>query len=93
MTAPLDPHAHIAMLQGELQSANRELSWARLKIQSLLEALRRERIDKYGPRSETLSDLQLSLLDEEPGVTGEEVAANPSRDGASCRRICRAKNK
>ena len=63
---------------GDLQ---RELAWARLKIQSLEEQLRLERIEKLGPRSETLSDLQLELLaDEEPGVTRDEVEAESRRE-------------
>ncbi len=57
------------------QSAEQELEYARLKIRVLEERLRLERIAKYGKRSETLSDLQLELLDLEPGVSGEEVAA------------------
>lgn len=71
--AVLDPQAHIVILE-------RELAWARLKIQSLTEALRQERIDKYGPKSETLSDLQLELLDGEPGVTREEIEAESRRE-------------
>jgi len=71
MAAP-DPQAHIASLQ-------RELAWAHLKIQALQAALRRERILKYGPRSETLSDLQLKLLDQEPGVSRQEVEAEAGR--------------
>ena len=43
----------------------RELQWAKLKIQSLEERWRRHLIEKYGPKSETLSDLQLKLLDED----------------------------
>lgn len=63
---------------GDLQ---RELAWARLKIQSLEEQLRLERIEKLGPRSETLSDLQLALLaDEEPGATQDEVEAEAQRE-------------
>lgn len=58
----------------------RELQWARLKIQALQEELRLERIKKYGPQSETLSDLQLELLESEPGVTGEEVEAEAKRE-------------
>jgi transposase len=58
----------------------RELRWAHLKIQALQEELRQERIAKYGPASETLSDLQLELLDGEPGVTGEEVEAESQRE-------------
>ena len=58
----------------------RELQWARLKIQALQEELRRERIAKYGPPSETLSNLQLELLEEEPGVAAEEVEAESGRE-------------
>ena len=57
-----------------------ELQWARLKIQALTEELRLERIKRYGHKSETLSALQLELLDEEPGVTGEEVEAEARRE-------------
>lgn len=71
--AALDPQEHIAKLE-------RELAWAKLKIQSLEERWRRHLIEKYGPKSETLSDLQLKLLDEEPGVTREEIEAEAHRD-------------
>jgi transposase len=72
MTAP-DPQRHIATLE-------RELAWAHLKIQALTEELRQERILKYGPRSETLSSLQLELLDQEPGVSRNEVEAEACRE-------------
>jgi transposase len=69
-----DPQARIALLE-------RELQWALLKIQVLEERLRQQRIKMLGPRSETLSDLQLELLaEEEPGVTGEEVEAESRRE-------------
>jgi transposase len=61
------------------QSAEQELEYARLKIRVLEERLRLERIAKYGKHSETLSDLQFELLDLEPGVSGEEVAAESER--------------
>jgi hypothetical protein len=61
------------------QSAAQELEYARLKILVLEERLRLEWIAKYGKHSETLSDLQLELLDLEPGVSGEEVAAESER--------------
>lgn len=68
-----DPQAHIASLQ-------RELAWAHLKIQSLQEELRQFRIKQLGPKSETLSDLQLELLaDQEPGATVDEVEAETQR--------------
>jgi transposase len=71
---PTDPQARIAVLE-------RELQWAQLKIQVLEERLRQQRIKMLGPRSETLSDLQLELLaEEEPGVTREEVEVESRRE-------------
>ncbi len=58
----------------------RQLQWAHLKIQVLEERLRLERIKKYGPASEKLSDAQLDLLDQEPGVSGAEVEAESERE-------------
>ena len=69
----------IAQLEKQLESEKKELAYARLKIQVLEERLRQQRIAQYGPGSETLSDLQLELLEEEPGVSrdgsGRERAA------------------
>ena len=62
------------------QADAQELNYSRLKIQLLEEKLRAMRIAKYGKSSETLSDLQLELLDLEPGVSGEEVAAESERE-------------
>jgi transposase len=58
----------------------RELAWAKLKIQSLEERLRLERIKKYGPGSEKLSSAQLELLELEPGVSNDEVGAESKRE-------------
>src|SRR5204862_7935003 len=70
---PSDPHARIVTLE-------RELAWAHLKIQALTEELRQQRVKLLGPRSETLSDLQLHLLAvEEPGTTRDEVEAEAQR--------------
>jgi transposase len=66
--------------RGELDSTRGELQYARQKIQVLEEHLRRRRIAKYGPGSERLSDLQLQLLEEEPGVSRQEVAAESERE-------------
>jgi transposase len=49
------------------------LAAAEAIIQQLKEALRLERIKKYGKQSETLSDLQLELLDCEPAVSSDEI--------------------
>jgi len=59
----------------------RQLHWAHLKIQSLEEQLRQDRIQQLGPKSETLSNLQLALLtEEEPGTTRDEVEAEARRE-------------
>lgn len=82
--AAADPQLRIAMLERTLQAANRELAWAHLKIQVLEERLRQRRIQMLGPRSETLSDLQLELLaEEEPSATREEVEAEARREPIS----------
>jgi transposase len=49
------------------------LSAAEAIIQQLKEALRAERVARYGQRSEKLSDLQFQLLDLEPGVSSDEI--------------------
>ena len=49
------------------------LSAAEAIIQRLKDALRAERVARYGQRSEKLSDLQLQLLDLEPGVSSDEI--------------------
>jgi len=58
----------------------RALALAHLQIQDLKEQLRLERIKKYGPGSEKLSDAQLSLLELEPGVSHVEVRAESERE-------------
>ena len=70
---PLSEAAQIVELQ-------KELAWAKLKIQVLEERLRLERIKKYGPGSEKLNDAQLQLLDLEPGVSDAEVQAESQRE-------------
>src|SRR5882724_2629489 len=57
----------------------RQLHWALLKIQVLEERLRLQRIQKYGPGSEKLSDAQLDLLELEPGVSNLEVQIESER--------------
>ncbi len=57
-----------------------QLAWAVMKIQLLEERLRLERIKKYGPASEKLSNAQLELLELEPGVSNAEVQAESERE-------------
>jgi len=76
-------HAQAQKLEEQskrIESDTRELEHARLKIQVLEEHLRLRRIAKYGPGSEKLSNLQLQLLEEEPGVSSPEVAAESERE-------------
>ncbi len=63
----------------QITDLKRELQWAHLKIQVLEERLRLQRIDKYGPGSEKLSNAQLELLELEPGVSSAEVQAESGR--------------
>ena len=70
----------IAQLQEQLARKDQALVLAEIKIKVLEERLRLDRIARYGRRSETLSDLQLQLLDLEPGVSSEEVEAESERE-------------
>lgn len=64
----------------QIESDAKELAYSRLKIQVLEERLRHARIARYGKHSEKLSDLQLELLELEPGVSEEEVEAESKRE-------------
>jgi transposase len=64
----------------QIVDLRKELAWAKLKIQVLEEQLRLQRIKKYGPGSEKLSDAQLQLLEFEPGVSNAEVQAESVRE-------------
>lgn len=73
-SATQDPQLRILDLE-------RQLYWANLKIEVLEEKLRQRRIQLLGPRSETLTNLQLELLaEEEPSVTADEVEAEANRE-------------
>jgi transposase len=71
--------AQLAEKDAQLMRAQQALTLSELKIQKLIEELRLERIKKYGKQSEKLSDLQLQLLDLEPAVSSEEIAAEIER--------------
>ncbi len=70
----------IAARDQQLTRKDQALALAEIKIKVLEERLRLERMARYGKRSETLSDLQLQLLDLEPGVSQEEVEAESERE-------------
>lgn len=82
LPAGLDPVVAAVMeqLQEKVEAKDRviaekgqALAAAEAIIQQLKEALRLERIKKYGKQSETLSDLQLELLNREPAVSSDEI--------------------
>jgi hypothetical protein len=73
-----EAQALIAQLQQKLQ-------WSELHRSALEEQLRLRRIEKYGAGSEKLSNLQLELLEEEPGVSQAEVEAESERPPAERR--------
>ena len=72
--------AQLGDIQRTVVSYKDELQYRAMKIQLLEEKLRLQRIAKYGPGSEKLSNLQLELLEFEPGVSNTEVAAESERD-------------
>ena len=79
LKAHLDPSL-FAAVSGKFNSYEFQLQNAQLKVQVLEERLRLARIAKYGPGSEKLSNLQLELLEFEPGVSDVEVAAESERE-------------
>jgi transposase len=74
------PDPLLAAVSGKLNAYANELEYSRLKNQVLEDRLRLQRIAKYGPGSEKLSNLQLELLELEPGVSNTEVAVESERD-------------
>lgn len=68
----------------QLGTTEQRLQYAELKIQVLEERLRLQRIAKYGPGSEKLTNQQLELLELEPGVSQAEVAAESEREALPC---------
>jgi transposase len=86
MAATLDLHTLSEPLRAVFQSVLGERDAAeserrRLTIENKLlkEAIRLLRLKQYGAKSEQLSDAQLALLELEPGVTREEVAAEAAQ--------------
>lgn len=60
-----------------------KLQIAELRVLVLEERLRLRRIEKYGAGSEKLSNYQLEMLEQEPGVSREEVQAESERPVSS----------
>src|SRR5664280_1820617 len=68
------------MVSGKLNAYESNLQYARLQIQALEDRLRLQRMAKYGPGSEKLTNQQLELLELEPGVSNLEVTAEGERE-------------
>jgi hypothetical protein len=64
----------------QLDVTSQRLQFSELRVQLLEDKLRLQRIAKYGPGSEKLTNQQLELLELEPGVSNLEVAAEGERE-------------
>ena len=62
-----------------IEQLQQKLQLTELRVLVLEERLRLRRIEKYGAGSEKLSNLQLEMLEQEPGVSGQEVQAESER--------------
>jgi transposase len=63
-----------------LNVTSQQLQLSELRVQVLEDKLRQQRIAKYGPGNEKLTNQQLELLELEPGVSDLEVAAEGERE-------------
>src|ERR1039457_6839090 len=77
--APSDAEI-IERLKRQLDVTSQRLQLSELRVQLLEDKLRLQRIAKYGPGSEKLTSQQLELLELEPGVSSQEVAAEGERE-------------
>lgn len=62
-----------------IEQLQQKLQVTELRVLVLEERLRQRRIEKYGAGSEKLSNLQLEMLEQEPGVSPAEVQAESER--------------
>jgi transposase len=62
-----------------IERLQQKLQVAELRVLVLEERLRLRRIEKYGAGSEKLSNFQLEMLEQEPGVSPAEVQAESER--------------
>jgi transposase len=73
------PAEVIKQLTNNWQRPTEALARSEKENRLLRELLRLMRVEKYGPASEQLSDEQLELLEQEPGVSEAEVKAESER--------------
>jgi transposase len=73
------PAAVIEQLTDNWRKQTEALARSQKENRLLRELLRLMRVEKYGPASERLSDEQLELLEQEPGVSEAEIQAESER--------------
>jgi transposase len=73
------PAGVIEQLTNNWRKQSEALARSEKENRLLRELLRLMRVEKYGPASERLSDQQLELLEQEPGVSQAEVQAESER--------------
>jgi transposase len=73
------PAAVIEQLTHHWRKQTEALARSQKENRLLRELLRLMRVEKYGPASERLSDQQLELLEQEPGVSEAEIQAESER--------------
>jgi hypothetical protein len=78
------PESLFAAVSGKLNAYANELEYSKLKIQVLEEKLCLQRIAKYGPGSEKLSNLQPELLDVKPAECFVQVTKREKRACKKC---------
>ena len=62
-----------------IEQLRQKLHLSELRVLVLEERLRQRRMEKYGAGSEKLSNYQLEMLEQEPGVSQQEVEAESER--------------
>jgi Transposase C of IS166 homeodomain len=77
------PAEIIEQLTDNWRKQTEALAQSQKENRLLRELLRLMRVEKYGPASERLSDEQLELLEQEPGVSQAEVQAESERARAA----------
>jgi transposase len=73
------PREAIEQLTHNWRKQTEALARSEKENRLLRELLRLMRVEKYGPASERLSDQQLELLEQEPGVSEAEIQAESER--------------
>lgn len=77
--SPLGRPTSLCEAEKIIEQLRQKLQFSELRVLVLEEQLRQRRLEKYGAGSEKLSNLQLEMLEQEPGVSQAEVQAESER--------------